>query len=671
MKYFSLDGLTENKNESYGILLAPEIEMKDGSRPEVTETENGYLCGFLLIRDEIKGAGYGNFAIVRTIKNLGTDAVEFKDIVAVKDTFYGEKYLIPCILYNGNEHGSSNTPKSLEIDGEPWIFAYDRMGIPSCTLTENLGCGLALYASPKDAVSLTSACSLTKKGDFYTHRIYRPVTEAPYTYSSKNIMTERYDTYHVLRGGEEMTHTSYVSVMRPKYKNYAALNLIERVMGLFKPELDPHLAPEEVFDLGISFANALLYPYNGKKLIITHYAPRLFRYQHMVKITLDEMAEMMKDPYYTEIGAFDERFEMGWADQGLMNGRMLAIDALKKGKKEQLADAIGIFDAFCEIQQENGLCYTLYEQSVDAEKGKKATPDCCNLGWGASEMIKMHRLLKENGIDKPEYLNFARKVCDFFIAHYDPLYGFGKSFKMDGTPAEKEGSIGGFMICAMLDVYGETREAKYLDMAKTASDFYYGRDLDNFVCTAGALDCKSIDKETAYPFVVSSLELYKITGNKDYVIRAQKAAYYFMSWMFFYDVLYPNGSEFTEYGYHTTGGTAISAEHHAIDAWGAVIVPELCELARITGNKNWAKMARLTWANAIIGLTEREGQLFHGQQRPVGSQNEGFFQARWTKYRPTCEERGHYNDCLCGWSGAYRMMTVDKMEKLGMLDILR
>jgi len=166
-------------------------------------------------------------------------------------------------------------------------------------------------------------------------------------------------------------------------------------------------------------------------------------------------------------------------------------------------------------------------------------------------------------------------------------------------------------------------------------------------------------------------ELYKITGNKDYVIRAQKAAYYFMSWMFFYDVLYPNGSEFTEYGYHTTGGTAISAEPHAIDAWGAVIVPELCELARITGNKNWAKMARLTWANAIIGLTEREGQLFHGQQRPVGSQNEGFFQARWTKYRPTCEERGHYNDCLCGWSGAYRMMTVDKMEKLGMLDILR
>ncbi|MBQ1935049.1 MAG: hypothetical protein II370_08635, partial [Clostridia bacterium] len=277
MAYFGLNGLTEKTADSFGILLAPEIEMKDGTRPEATEAEGGYLCGSLLIRDEIKGAGYGNYAITRTIKNVGTATAEFKDIVAVRDTFYGEKYLIPCILYNGNEHGSSNTPKSLEIDGEPWVFAYDRMGIPSCTLTENDFCGLALFASDKDALSLTSSCSLVKRGDFYTHRIYRPVTEAPYTYSSKNIMTERYDTYHTLEAGAEMTHTSYVCVMKPKYKKYAALNLIERVMGIFKPTFDPHLSPEKVFELGIDYANALLYPYNGKKLIITHYAPRLFR----------------------------------------------------------------------------------------------------------------------------------------------------------------------------------------------------------------------------------------------------------------------------------------------------------------------------------------------------------------------------------------------------------
>ena len=218
------------------------------------------------------------------------------------------------------------------------------------------------------------------------------------------------------------------------------------------------------------------------------------------------------------------------------------------------------------------------------------------------------------------------------------------------------------MIVAMLELYNLTKEQKYLDNALEAMDFYYARDLDEFVCTAGALDCASIDKETAYPFATAALMLYDITGDAKFIERAERAAYYFTSWMFFYEVLYKNGSEFTEYGYRTTGGTAISAEHHAIDAWGSVIVPELCRLAELTGDEKWRRIARLMWASAIQGMTLREGHLIHGMQRPVGSHNEGFFQARWTKYRPTPEERGHYNDCLSAWCGAYRMHTIDRLR---------
>jgi len=92
--------------------------------------------------------------------------------------------------------------------------------------------------------------------------------------------------------------------------------------------------------------------------------------------------------------------------------------------------------------------------------------------------------------------------------------------------------------------------------------------------------------------------------------------------------------------------------------------------ADITGEKKWIKIAQLMWANAIQGITEREGQLTHGVQRPLGGQNEGFFQARWTKYRPTCELRGHFNDCLPGWVSAYRMLTVDRMRNSGKIEII-
>ena len=129
-------------------------------------------------------------------------------------------------------------------------------------------------------------------------------------------------------------------------------------------------------------------------------------------------------------------------------------------------------------------------------------------------------------------------------------------------------------------------------------------------------------------------------------------------------MLYGADSEFTKYGYHTKGGTAISTEHHAIDAWGAAAVSDFLLLARYTGDNRWEKRAHAMWANAVQGITASADERIHGQARPLGSQNEGFFQCRWTKYRPTCEERGHYNDCLCAWSGAYRMMALDNLSRV-------
>lgn len=647
---------------AYARLLPPSVRFEGKGECAAVCEGDGWRAGALYIRDSALYLGEGTYKLTREIENTSGEDVSFAHVLAVADTYEAARYLIPCILYNGNEHGSSNTPKSLTVDGVAWEFAYDRTGIPSCTLTETKDVGVALFASAEDSASLTSSCSLIPSEQGYEHRIIRPVVEAPYSYTSKNVMTERYDTYITLGAGERNVSVSYLCVLTPEIENYATAPLLERAMSLLDPQLEPSLSPDEVFSLGQSFANALLYDYKGKKMIITHYAQRLFRYQHMVKITLDEMAEMMRDPYYTELGAFDERFEMGWADQGLLNGRMLARAAIDDNDKEKLACAIGIFDAFCETQKENGLVYTLYEQNFDPEAEKTATPDVCNLGWGAAEMVRMYRMLAEQGIDKPEYVRFARGICDFCIGAYTDEYGYGKSYYMDGTPAQTLGSIGGFMIVAMLELYNLTKEQRYLDNAIKAHNFYYSRDLDCFVCTAGALDCTSIDKETAYPFVASSLMLYDVTGDDKYITRAEMAAYYFTSWMFFYEVLYKNGSEFTEYGYKTTGGTAISAEHHAIDAWGSIIVPELCRLAKLTGKDFWRRTARLMWASAIQGMTLREGHLIHGVQRPIGSHNEGFFQARWTKYRPTPEERGHFNDCLSAWCGAYRMHTITRLR---------
>ncbi len=611
------------------------------------------------VTDTYRNIGDGLIKVFRNIENVGDCNVKFRDIFEVKTCFVPTRYLIPCVNYNGNEGCRENTPTGLTRDGKPWIFAYDRMGIPSSTLCENKKFGTALFASDCDENSLRSACSLIKNEDgTFTQRIYHPVVEAPYTYSSKNILTERYDEYITLRPGEVFTAVMYVLACVPMYENYAAANLLDRATEVFNLDRDACFSPSDVWDLGIKYSKALLYDYEGHKMIITHFAPRLFRSQHGAAVTGEEMARRMKDPYYTQIGRFDERFEMGWADQGLLNARMLAADALEKGDKEILDIAIGIFDSWADKQQKNGLLYSQFQQYYVKETYDFATPDVCNFGWGAAEMSRMYSMLKEHGIDKPKFRDFAVKLCDFFCDNYSDEYAFGKSWTLDGKCVMERGSIGGFMLLGMLETYRITGNARYLNTAIRASNFYYKRDLDNFVCSAGALDCQSIDKETAYPFILASIILFEETGEEKYLTRAKKAAYYFFSWAFHYNVLYPKESEFTEYGYSTKGGTSVSTEHHTIDSWGSAAVTPFMLLAHYTGDERWAMRAKAMWANAIQGIASEDNRTFHGQVRPLGSQNEGFFHCRWTKYRPTCEERGHYNDCLCAWAGAYRMMTL-------------
>jgi hypothetical protein len=99
--------------------------------------------------------------------------------------------------------------------------------------------------------------------------------------------------------------------------------------------------------------------------------------------------------------------------------------------------------------------------------------DTCNLGWGASEMIKTYALLKGIGIEKPEYLRFATRICDFFTQHYSEQFGFGRAWTIEGECLDGQGTIGGFILAALLDVHRWTKNEDYLRCAQKALDFYF------------------------------------------------------------------------------------------------------------------------------------------------------------------------------------------------------
>lgn len=616
--------------------------------------------------------GSGLFSVERTITN--TDAVShtFKTVFEVKTRFVPDKYLIPCVNYNGNQWGEGKEPKGLyHENGEAWVYAYDRTGIPSCSVCENAAVALSLFASSRDADSLRSSCSIIRgENGTLCQRIHHPVTEAPFTYCENDKYTDRYDETITLQPGERFCVELYVLASVPRYKNYGIADTLDRVLELMPFTKSASLPPEEIWRCGIEYARTLISTApDGKKL-------------SSIGITADPSSGVL---------VHRPEFEIGWCGQNILSCRMQILDHIQSGRRELLDDALEMIDNWVVKQADNGLILAHYEwytkgrdwNYVPRDPSKSWAshvayktgwlPETCNLGWAAAEMMKTYDLLHSIGIDKPAYRDFSLKICDFFVEHYSPVYGFGKSWNFDGTVAEEDGSIGGFITMALIEVYKITREPRYLQTAAASMDLYFKRDIDEFVCTAGAIDCTCVDKETAGPFIISALDLYEITGEKRYIDYALRASYYFCSWLFHYDVLYGPEAEFTQYGYYTTGSTAVSTQHPALDQWGELMCPEFLRLYRITGDEKWRIRAKMMWYNATQLIATEDSPPIHGVKRPVGSQNEAFYQCRWG-HRADCNERGHLNDWLVAWVNLFRLTVLDRLKTVlgdGNFDALR
>jgi hypothetical protein len=340
---------------------------------------------------------------------------------------------------------------------------------------------------------------------------------------------------------------------------------------------------------------------------------------------------------------------------------MLIEDYARFGHKDSLSEALEILDTRVKYTiAPNGL---LASQLTSCDDLSKASADTCNMGYGAYEFVRVYELLQKIGIEKPAYLAAAKGLCDFFCDHFSDTYGFGKQWRLDGTCLDENGAVGAFVIPAMAKLYQATGVQKYLDMAEKAMEFYVRRDIDNFTCTAGALDTSCVDKETSTPFLISAVLLYEITGKDIYLEYGKKAAYYFISWMYHYQPVYPADSDISRYQFSVKGLTSVSTQHHHVDMYGGIAVPYFYRLADLTGDENFRIRGDMMWKAVLQGISDGTLKI-HDRIRPLGSQNEAIFHCRWAFHGTQTYggTRGMLNDWLVAWPCAFRLSVLAELE---------
>ena len=597
----------------------------------------------LRFADNICECENGLYKIDRTYINTSNIDIDAVFIFEINAMFSASFYMIPCVSYNGNQWGTGNEPKGLEYNGEPWVFAYDRVAIPSATFSENQDYALSVFASDNTAESLISACSLVQNKNGMTHRIFWPERETPVTYTGRDKYGPAVEKTVKIKAHEKFIVQFYVSVSKTHTRNYGWTEAFDRAWKIFRRPVTNCVSGAEYRKWRVEYIKDV------------QYARKHDKYSLFEMGLLASGVNYMGSPGEEFKFRQEYQYEVGWCGQNASEALALLHDYALTGDSDSLEKGTAVLDTWVKYAPcGNGLFQVVFDNIIN--NNQEYAIDTCNLGWGAWIMLEAYKIAKNFGEDKPEWLKFGLDLCDFFVVNRAPDGSFGKIWSVDGVCTDIGGTIGCYILLAMIEAYRVTGDIKYLDVTKDIYFFYAERDLMQVSCTAGALDTHCIDKETCWPLCKIGLDLYEETQDIKFLEYAKLAGYYMLSFMFHYDALYDDDSDFTQLGYRTYGATSVSTQHHHLDPWGSLLCYDWYRLYKITGDIIWKERFEAGWMNAMLGVSDGN-LIIHGIKRPISSQNEGFWHCNWIPNGGDYK-RGTFNDWLQSWVGAFKLITL-------------
>ena len=552
-------------------------------------------------------------------------------------------WMIPSVSYNGNNWGRGKEPKGADENGVWRTISYRRTPIPGAMYSEGEHYAFATWSDVPKQEKEDFAISIHPEATQTTHCYIWPEEEMPSVYASRDRFTEGVQNAYSLKKGEQVVLSVYIHVS-PIQKEHAAIHSFLKKAWELADKSDANIyAPEKLWELGVRYAKESLWaeegPYKGFSIGLN----------------------------LTENGSWKQRtgnkYEIGWCGQNASYAISLLHDYLKNGDQESLQKGMATLDTWSKCALSNGLFIVQYD---DILYRRESTIDACNLGTAAVNFFEAYDVAKQCGYDRPAYESLAYNICNFVMNDQQENGCYAKGWKKNGECLYRDGTIGCFIVPAMIEAYRRSQNEAYLNSAKKAYQFYLSELKEKGFTTAGALDTWCIDKESSIALLRSAMRFYKLTNDKKYIDDAVDVSYYLSTWLWHYNEVYPQGDNFTDYDYHTFGGTSVSVQHNHLDPYALYWVPEWIELAEITEDNQWQEKAIAIWQNGNQLVSD--GTLnINGHVRPAGAQNEAYFESRWGFASKGTFRR--INDWLVAWPGAFRLETIRRLsDRLSILD---
>jgi len=628
---FLVASCSKSDNNIKAIKTKNGIEFLDGAYKIglIENFENDYIK----VKEKVEEISPGIFQLKRILINNGTEIIKLDNISVDLKTYGKANWLmIPSITYNGNEWGRGNEPKGFLKDGKPWVYSALRTPIPGLTYIETEKHTVALYSDKNLKVGDLS-CSIFPKEEFTVQSLLWPEEEKPLNYGDRDAFDDPVDEDIELKPGEEFSISAKIVISDVLEGHRSIRYVFDEYWSQIKTIPHPDKSPEELWNLGLIYSTESLWAeegdYKGFSIGLTLYD-----------------------------GKWEQRrgwkYEIGWCGQNASLANSLLFDYLRNKNENYLNKAILCLDTWMNTVLPNGLIQTHYDYILGLSTGEQRL-DACNLGTAALNYFEAFDLASDCGIVREEYQQLAYGICNFILEDQEESGRYGKAWNIEGECINREGTIGAFLIPPMLKAYELSRDIKYMESAQMAYDYYYKKFINLGYTSDGALDTYCIDKESAISLLRSAITLFKITGNKDYIKEAEDVSWYLSSWLWHYNPDWNYDTDFGKYNWSCFGGTSVSVQHHHLDPYALLWVPEWIELAEFSGDNQWKEKAQAIWFNGSQ-LVSDGTLIIHDMLRPAGSQNEAYYESRW-KGGP-----GKLNDWLVAWPTAFRLETLRRVK---------
>lgn len=568
-------------------------------------------------------------------------------------------WMMPAISYNGNPWGAGLEPKGAsDRENGWWTYSYRRSPIPGAIYSEYTDYAVATWCDVPQCAEDDFSFSIMPGTDRTTHRYIWPEEEMPRAYTSRDVYSDGWRKTYGMKKGETRTLNMYVSIAATEENHRAISHFLKKAWTMAEKVKFDIPDKQTLWAYGIRFAKESLWdPTETCIGFRTGIAPDLGSFH--------EGLTDYGDHFDVEPGTERKWRKMqgyagGWVGRNIYQGCAILADYLLNGDKESLEIGLATLDHWAA----NAPCPSGMVRSELPGGGV----DACNMGTEVLGFRDAYHIAAKCGYYRPEYLKIFLEACDAAMATQREDGCYARSWTDDekGMPTSYDGFTSTYLICPMLEAYRETKDAIYLNSAKKAFEYFTGEFNKLGFTTAGALDTYCIDKESCLPLFNAAVRMYDMLGEQKYLDDAVALVYYLSTWMWVYDGVYPSDDSFTEYGFHTFGGTSVSTQHQCLDNFGLPPVPEMRRLAELTGDPQWKEKADALYNFCCQLISDGETEI-NGRIRPVGGQSEAFFQAEWYLYG----NRSRFDNWLVAWPNVIRLefQMVEHAEELGLKDI--